>query len=57
VENLKKIFLPYEDDPHFIMLYHIKEGEAQELKKYFDFEFDFKKFQYELSTYQKKTEP
>ena len=51
---LKKIFPPYEDDPYFIMLYQIGENEAKELSGFVDFEFDFEKFQYELSTYEKK---
>ena len=51
---LKKIFPPYHDDPHFIMLYQLGEKEAEELKKHINFDFDFEKFQYELSTYEKK---
>jgi hypothetical protein len=54
LEILKEIFPPYEDDPNFIMLYQIGEREASELKNYIDLDFDFTKFQYELSTYQKK---
>jgi hypothetical protein len=53
IETLKNIFIQYEDDPYFVMLYHIYENEALELKKYIDFNYDFTKFQYELSTYNK----
>ncbi len=54
LEALKKIFPPYEDDPDFVMLYQIGENQANELARVVDFEFDFEKYQYELSTYEKK---
>jgi hypothetical protein len=49
-----KIFPPYEDAPNFIILYQIGENQANELARVVDFEFDFEKYQYELSTYEKK---
>jgi hypothetical protein len=54
LDALKKIFPPYQDDPYFIMLYQIGENEANELAAVADFEFDFQKYQYELTTYEKK---
>jgi hypothetical protein len=54
VEILKKIFTPYEEDPDFVMSYPIGEMNANILKKYIDFEFDFSEYSYDIITYAKK---
>jgi hypothetical protein len=55
IEVLKKIFNPPEDDPLMYNFYWVERQEAEELKKYLEFDFKFDKYIYQVECFQAGT--
>ena len=55
LDQLRGIFQPYDKDEEMHMVYDIEAQQAKELRKYFEFDFNFEKYKYQLDCFQAGT--